>query len=136
MSASSSTLGSIGYRGMRASFRGDSADRSLSRATGRASWPGNRFAQIGIGLQLIQLRVDTLDRHQLIMRARLDDVALVEHDDAIRAPYRGEPVRDVQGGAALGEMLQPRDEIGLGPGIQRRARLIEDEQRCFPHERA
>src|SRR6266851_4500695 len=52
------------------------------------SCPGNRIAQVGVGLQLVQLRIDALDRHQLVMRARLDEGHIIETGTTMRSARR------------------------------------------------
>src|SRR3569623_393266 len=45
-------------------------------------------------LQPVQLRVDPVPRQQLVVPALLGDGAVIQHDDAIGAAHRGQPVRD------------------------------------------
>ena len=63
------------------------------------------------------------------MRAALDDHALVEHDDLVGADDGGEPVRDHQRGAALGHALERVLDFLLGVAVERRGRLVEQQDR-------
>jgi hypothetical protein len=45
-------------------------------------------------LELLQTRVQTVLCEQLIVRAALDDAALIEHEDDIGIPDRRHPMRD------------------------------------------
>ena len=50
-------------------------------------------------LTALEIRVEASGSQQLGMGARLDDPALLQHDDAVRMTCRGDPVRDEQRGA-------------------------------------
>src|SRR5690348_5787258 len=67
-------------------------------------------------------------REQLEMRATLDDPAALEDEDLIRADDRRKAVRDGQRGPVRRDLL----ELGLNQllrlGVERRGRLVEDEQ--------
>src|SRR5690349_20406365 len=54
-------------------------------------------------LLVVQLLVPPIQTDELRVGAPLDDLAVLEHEDLIRAPNRREPVRDDEGRAALPE---------------------------------
>src|SRR5689334_20803329 len=58
--------------------------------------PGRLAVDLQLGLQPVQVGVTPVAAHQLVVGAPLDDLALVEHVDAVRAPHRGEAVGDEQ----------------------------------------
>src|SRR5207248_3072458 len=57
-------------------------------------------------LLVIEPRVDTAQRKQLLMAARLLDYSLLHHHDNIRHNNGGEPVRNNKGSSALHQALQ------------------------------
>jgi hypothetical protein len=57
-------------------------------------------------LQGEQLGVAALEAHQFCVRALLGQAALMEQEDAVGLPDRGETVGDEDGGAPLGERSQ------------------------------
>ena len=56
-------------------------------------------------LHPVQRGVVAVGGEQFRMGSRFDDLAGVEHDDAIRILDRGKPVRDDEDGAPLQQML-------------------------------
>src|SRR5205823_974247 len=62
---------------------------------------------------------------QLLMRTLLDDVATLEHDQAVHPGDGGEPVRDGDDGLARHERAQARLNCGLDLAIERRRGLVE-----------
>ena len=71
-----------------------SADGRLRSAVAAA-----RLA-VGRGLDAVELGVLAAVRHQLLVRADLDDARAVEHDDEVGHAHGREPVRDEHGDAA------------------------------------
>jgi hypothetical protein len=63
------------------------------------------------------------------MRAALDDLALIEHDDLVGADNGREPVCDHQRGAALGHPLQRVLDFLFGVTVECRGRLVEYQDR-------
>src|SRR6185503_1487585 len=55
-------------------------------------------------LQAVHRGVAATGRDQLVVPAVLDHAAVLEHDDAVGAPHRREPVRDRDRGHAPGEL--------------------------------
>ena len=63
------------------------------------------------------------------VRALLDDLAAIEHQDAIEAAHRRQPMRDHDRGAALHQPLHRLLDQRLGFRIQARCRLVQDQHR-------
>ena len=55
--------------------------------------------------------------------------ALVEHHDLVGADDGGEPVRDDQRGAVLGNAVERILDVPLGVAVERRGRLVEQQDR-------
>src|SRR6185312_5796281 len=81
-------------------------------------------------------RVEAAGAHELVVRALLDDVAGVEHDDAIALRRRGHAVRDEQERSLLGLALERVQDRRLGLRVDRAQRIVEQEDRRLPRERA
>src|SRR5690606_15933792 len=62
--------------------------------------------QLLLVLQLIQPPVQAPLLQQLLVRAHLPNLALVQHDDVVRVLDRRQPVRDDDAGAVFDELLQ------------------------------
>src|SRR5687767_12417392 len=80
-------------------------------------------------LPLIKLRVHPTPREQLRVAALLDDAAPVEHDDAIRAAHRAQPVGDDQRRPAAQELLHRFLYQALALTVQARRCLVENHDR-------
>src|SRR5438034_1253975 len=87
-------------------------------------------------LKLVRVRITPLPQEQFLVRSALDDFALLEHQNAIRPPRGGEPVRDDEGRASAGQTLQRVEDQSLRFRIQRAGGLVEDEDRRVPQKRA
>ena len=61
------------------------------------------------------------------MVAPLDDTARVEHHDLVRVDNRGEAMSDNEAGVACGNFSQRPLDGALGDGVERRGRLVEQE---------
>ena len=61
------------------------------------------------------------------MGALLGDAAVDDHEDAVVADDRRQPVGDGDRRAPVGHPLQRLGDQAVGPGIQRRRRLVEDQ---------
>ena len=61
------------------------------------------------------------------MIAALDDVAVVEHQDLVGIDDRRQAMGDDQGGAVGGDLGEARLDLALGLGVERRGRLVEDQ---------
>ncbi len=60
----------------------------------------------------------------------------MEDQDARCIAHRGEPVGDHEGGAVLHHLVERGLHLGLGGGVERARRLVEDEDRRILEERA
>src|SRR5207245_3804082 len=69
------------------------------------------FARVGRGLHAEEPRIATAQTHQFFVRALLDAAPVLEEDDPIRAPNRGEAVRDVDRRPAVGQRAQPLEQV-------------------------
>ena len=74
-----------------------------------------------------QQAVELAARGQLFVRARVDDLALVDDDDAIGERQRRAPVRDEQRGARARDPAQRRVDLLLDAGVDRRRRVVEQQ---------
>src|SRR5690606_11180202 len=59
-------------------------------------------------LHVVQRRVQAAGRQELLVRPLLDDLARIEDDDAVGVLYRGQAMRDHQGGAAAHQAFERR----------------------------
>src|SRR5213593_1793839 len=75
----------------------------------------------------VELCIGARAPNQLLVRSLLDNPAVVEHDDAVGASDRGQPVSDDEGRSAREEPAQALLDPALGPDIDRRRRLVQDE---------
>ena len=64
---------------------------------------------------------------ELVVRARLDEPAVVEHRDRVGVADGGEPVGDRDRRAPAGQLVERPLEGALGGGVERRGRLVEHE---------
>ncbi|MPM25386.1 hypothetical protein SDC9_71877 [bioreactor metagenome] len=71
-----------------------------------------------------------------LVRAFLDDLALLEHHDPVGIGDGREPVRDGDDGAALAHRVQAVLDVALGLGVERRGRLVEQQDRRVLQQRA
>src|SRR5713101_6639690 len=100
-------------------------------------WFGDHvFAGVRGRLHSEEAGVAAVELHQLRVRALLHQAAMFEEDDAVGAAHGREPVRDVHGGAAAREGTQPLEEVVLGLRVERRRRLVEQQDLGVTHERA
>ena len=79
----------------------------------------------------MQMRVQAALRQQFGVRALLDDAASVERHDAVGTLDRRQPVRDDERRAAAHQQVE-RGLLhlrSLGLGVERRRRLVEDQDR-------
>ena len=80
-------------------------------------------------LQRGQPGVEAALADELIVPALGDDAALLHDDDAVGAQHRGEAMGDHQGGAAGGKVLERLLHRALGFRVERRGRLVEQQDR-------
>src|SRR5208283_3214606 len=74
--------------------------------------------------------------HELVEGAALDDLAMVEDENAIGVPHRGEAMRDHEGRAALGRRRKRLLYLPLRRRVERARRLVEDHDRRVLEQRA
>jgi len=82
-------------------------------------------------LQPMQARVQTVAGDELRVAAEFDDLAAVEHDDAIGALNGREPVRDHDRGAPLHQRIQSGLDVALRLGVERGGGFVEDQDGAF-----
>ena len=75
-----------------------------------------------------QRAVDAIVPQEGIRRAVLHEAALLQHEDAIEAAHRGQAVRDGDDGAAVHEAAERLADQLLRFAVERRGRLIEQQQ--------
>ena len=90
--------------------------------------------KVGGGLQGEELGVAARKAHELGVGALLGQPALVEQEDAVGLPDRGEAVRDEDRGTSLGERAYPGEQLVFSLGVECRGGLVQDEDRGRPHE--
>ena len=79
-------------------------------------------------LQLIKLPVDPAHREQLLMRARFPQLALVHHENPVRALNRGKPVRDDDRRATFHQVVERIAHTNLGLRIHAGSGFIQDQE--------
>src|SRR5262245_56884760 len=75
---------------------------------------GQTFAQLAVERHALQV---------LFVRAEADHAAAIQHQDLVGVPYRRQPVRDHERGAALHQRLERLEDVRLGARIERRRGL-------------
>ena len=80
-------------------------------------------------VRIIELSVMAALTHQGMMIALLDNLATIEHDDAVRVSNGGEAMRDQYGCAVLQDQVKPFLDLRLGQWINTGSRLIQDDDR-------
>ena len=75
-------------------------------------------------------------REQLVVRALLHQLAVVQHHDQVGVADRGQAVGDHERGAAHHQVVERVEDHGLGLGVDRRGRLVEDQDRRVADEGA
>ena len=83
-----------------------------------------------------QHAVERAARPQLVVRARVEHRALVDHDDAIGQRERRLPVRDEDRRAGARDAAQGRVDLLLDPRVDRRRRVVEQEDLRVGEQRA
>src|SRR5207248_2407731 len=83
----------------------------------------------------IQAGIQAAPGKELVVRALFDDPAVLEDDDQVRVADRGQAVRDDER-RPPGEELAERDlDPALGADVDRRRRLVEDQDARVGEER-
>src|SRR5436309_7466953 len=88
-----------------------------------------RQEQVGLEAVLprVEVEVAAALRVQRLVRAALDDAAVLDHQDLVGAPDGREPVGDDEGGAVLHQVGEARLDERLGLGVEARGGLVEDQ---------
>src|SRR5471032_2345291 len=87
-------------------------------------------------LRLIQAVVGAFARHQIVVRAFLDDHAAVEHHQAVGALQRRQAVRDGDGGAAVHQVVERLLDFLFRLRVDRGGGLVEDQDARIDQQRA
>lgn len=87
-----------------------------------------------LGLRCLALTVphggvEPILGEQVRMRAALGDHAAFQHDDLVSADHGRKAMGDDQRGAVLRNDIEGRLDLALGRRVQRRGRLVEDQNR-------
>src|SRR5215472_1854133 len=101
---------------------------------GDARQPLARF--LGLALPVPHARIETAAREQRLVRAALDDRAVVEDQNLVGGHDGREPVRDDERGAVLGDAIERVLDVLLGVAVERRSRLVEQKDRRALEDRA
>ena len=117
--------------------------KGKTRASRRGDVPRweARFAPWARGLVQFQragveLIVGALEFEQVVVRAALDDAAVVQHHDGVGVAHGREAVGDDEHGAALHQGVHAALHDGLGARVDGRSGLVEDHHRRVGHGRA
>ena len=94
-------------------------------------------AQPLVGLDAVEARIDAMRiGDQLPVRAFLDQPAVRQHDDVVGIDDRRKPVRDDDRGAVLHHLGERCLHARLGFVVERRGRLVEQQDRRVAHDGA
>ena len=83
------------------------------------------FAAEALRLQIEHRPVAAVERHQLVVRAELDDLAVLEHADPIGVAHGREAVRDQDGRAVPRRGQEALEDLRLAAHVELRGRLVE-----------
>ena len=122
----------------------------ISSAAGRKaiSWIVRRAAALGNGtifrlpncmrarLHVVEPRIAAAEPDQMVVRAVLDDAAVLERDDAVGLAHGRQPVRDDEDGAARRDALHVVLDDALALVVERARRLVEDQDARIADQRA
>src|SRR5919107_776286 len=81
------------------------------------------------GLGHVQLLVEALAAHKLVVSALLDQLSVVQDQDEVGVADRGEAVRDHERGAPDHQAFPAVQDDGLRPRVDGRRRLVQDADR-------
>ncbi len=83
----------------------------------------------------MQLRVFSAVLQQFTVAALLDDLAFVDHDDAVGVAYGVEAVRDDEHGAALADGFHVVMDDAFGFVVERAGRFVKNQDAGMGDER-
>ena len=86
------------------------------------------------GLNPPEVDVQSVLRDEVVVGAVLGDLAVIEHENRVGIAHRREPVGDRKGGPIGGEVVDRALDQELSFGIDRRGRLVEDQDRGVPED--
>ena len=114
------------------------AARSLGVRRGRHSvMPSSSSAAAEtLRLQIEHRAIAPAERHQLVVRAELDDPAVLEHADAIGMAHGREAMRDEDGRAVARRGEQAIEDLRLAAHVELRGRLVEQDDAGAQPDRA
>ena len=92
--------------------------------------------RLEVVLLVVELPVSATERQQLGMRAALDDLPGLEHENLIRAADRREPMGDHERRAARPQTPQPVLDHLLALAVEARGRLVQDQDARVGQNRA
>src|SRR5580658_8812471 len=87
-------------------------------------------------LQVVELSVFLPARKQFVVRAVFDDSSVNDHDDPVRAAYRGQSMRDDQRSAVGHKMLERFLHGSFCGRVEGRRSLVEDKNWRILEQRA
>ena len=102
---------------------------------GRQLAPGSGLGRVH-GPVAVERRVEPALREQLVVRALLDDPAVLEDDDQVGVADRREAVRDDERGPAVQQAAERLLDLALGADVDRARRLVEDQDPRVGEQRA
>ncbi|MBU2547873.1 MAG: alpha/beta fold hydrolase [Proteobacteria bacterium] len=88
------------------------------------------------GLQLKQVGVQAVPAHQFFMGALFNDLAILEHVNAVGHADGRKPVTDEDGRTAVGQVAELFKNSVFGPGIHRTGRLIKNDYLGIAEQRS
>src|SRR5438045_2970987 len=104
-----------------------SAARAAPRIT-RAARSASRIGRLEVPrLEVEQLRVACRARHELAVRAILNDPAGFEDHSSAGMPDAREAMRDQDGRQAGGQVQEAVEQLGFGPNVQLGRGLVQDQ---------
>ena len=114
-------------------FAEDAAERIHARELTRMV---GRTACLGGGRPVaVQRAVAAVERDQLLVRALLDDLTVLEDDDQVGAPDRRETMGDDERRPPGQQAAQAELDPPLGADVDARRRLVQDEDARVGQER-
>src|SRR5258708_10837106 len=78
-------------------------------------------------LLLIQIRVISAASEEFVVRAALEDAAVAQDDDLVGVSHGGGAVRNQNGGAAVHDAAQAREDALFGLRVDAGERIVQDE---------